>query len=75
MHVSFHDVRPRPSCGPLCYAGDTITDQTTAALATMSGQDTDISNMGQGGEGAGKLGSAAANVAQVKLAASSRTGL
>lgn len=41
----------------------------------MSGQDTDISNMGQGGEGAGKLGSAAANVAQAaKSAWSSATG-
>jgi hypothetical protein len=38
-----------------------------AVRATMSGQDTDISNMGQGGEGAGKVGSAAASVAQVNL--------
>jgi hypothetical protein len=67
MHVSFSDVRPRPSCGPLCCAGYPITDHIAAALAMMSGQDTDISNMGQGGEGAGKLGSAAANVAQVNL--------
>lgn len=50
-----------------CCAESTIKERTTAALATMSGQDTDISNMGQGGEGAGKLGSAAANVAQVIL--------